>query len=117
MCFACSLTRTRPADSDAEGLEAFREAEAAKRHLLFELGELGLPVDSFRDREGGLAFDLLSSENEPVTTGHATGLITLDLAESDDVHRERMRAAARTSPTGRCSATSATRSATTSSRS
>ena len=91
VCFACRLTRTRPADDDAAGLAAFREAEAAKRHLLFELGELGLPVDSYREVEGGLAFDLLSSSRQRVTTGHAAGLITLDLAESDDVHRERRR--------------------------
>ena len=54
---------------------------------LFELGELGLPVVSWREREGGLAFDLLSSAAQPVTTGHANGVITLDLAESDDAHR------------------------------
>ena len=56
------LTRTRPADDDIEGIERFRDAEAAKRWLLFELGELGLPVQSWREREGGLAFELLSSE-------------------------------------------------------
>ena len=28
---------------------------------------------------------------EPVTTGHADGVVTLDLAEADDPHRERMR--------------------------
>ncbi len=38
-----------------------------------------------------LRFDLLSSAYEPVTTGHADGLITLDLAESGDAHREAMR--------------------------
>ena len=70
---------------------SFRVAEAAKRRLLFELGELGLPVQSWREREGGLAFELLSSEREPVTTGHADGVITLDLAESDDAHREALR--------------------------
>ena len=84
LCFSCRLTRTRPADDDAAGLDAFRSAEAAKRRLLFELGELGLPTD-------GLAFDLLSSAMGPVTTGHADGLVTLDLAEADDPHRERMR--------------------------
>jgi hypothetical protein len=62
LCASCALTRTRPADDDAEGLEAFNAAEAAKRRLLFEFGELGLPVE-------GLAFDLLSSAHEPVTTG------------------------------------------------
>ena len=91
LCAACLLTRTRPADDDAEGLAAFRVAEAAKRRLVFELGELGLPVESWRERDGGLAFDLLSSARSPVTTGHASGVVTLDLAESDDAHRERMR--------------------------
>ena len=66
-------------------------AEAAKRWLLFELGELGLPVQSWRERDGGLAFELLSSERAPVTTGHADGVITLDVAESDDAHREALR--------------------------
>jgi hypothetical protein len=34
----------------------------------------------------------LSSKVEPVTTGHADGVITIDLAESNDAHREQMRA-------------------------
>ena len=91
LCASCRLTRTRPADDDREALEQFRVAEAAKRWLLFELGELGLPVQSWRERDGGLAFELLSSEHAPVTTGHADGVITLDVAESDDAHREALR--------------------------
>jgi hypothetical protein len=91
LCASCRLTRTRPADDDPEALEHFRVAEAAKRWLLFELGELALPVQSWREREGGLAFELLSSERAPVTTGHADGVITLDVAESDDAHREALR--------------------------
>jgi hypothetical protein len=86
LCFSCSLTRERPHDRDAEGLEALARAEGAKRRLLFELGELGLPIDGER-----LRFDLLSSAFEPVTTGHADGLITIDLAEADDTHRTQMR--------------------------
>ena len=39
----------------------------------------------------GLCFDLLSSARTAVTTGHDDGVITLDLAESDDVHREQLR--------------------------
>jgi hypothetical protein len=92
LCEACALTRTRPADADEEGLKALAAAEAAKRRLLFELADLGLPVESWREREGGLVFDLLSSANEPVTTGHADGVIVLDLAEADSVRRERRRA-------------------------
>src|SRR4051794_33824743 len=61
LCASCALTRTRPADDDPEGLAALPAAEAAKRRLLFELAELGLPVQSWRERDGSLAFDLLSS--------------------------------------------------------
>lgn len=42
---------------------------------------------------GGLSFDLLSSEQHQVFTGHQDGVITLDLAEGDDVHREQLRIA------------------------
>ncbi len=48
-------------------------------------------MQSWRERDGGLAFELLSSERAPVTTGHADGVITLDVAESDDAHREALR--------------------------
>jgi hypothetical protein len=85
LCPSCVLTRTRPSDGDASGLGGFAVAEAAKRRLLFELGELGLNWDE------RLRFDLLSSAHAVVTTGQADGLITLDLAESADAHRERMR--------------------------
>ncbi|MGH9010379.1 MAG: zinc-binding metallopeptidase family protein [Acidimicrobiia bacterium] len=94
LCLSCRLTRTRPHDADlAAGsilAEAFREAEAAKRRLVFQFIELGLPVLP-RDGERALAFDLLSSAAGPVVTGHADGVITIDLAEGDDAHREQMR--------------------------
>jgi hypothetical protein len=91
LCASCLLTRTRPSDADPQGLAAFPAAEAAKRRLLFELDDLRLPIVSWRQRAGGLAFELLSSAEQPVTTGHADGVITLDLKETDPVHRERMR--------------------------
>jgi hypothetical protein len=101
-CESCALTRTRPAEDDRAGLGGFARAEAAKRRLLFELHELALPVTSWRERNtrspgglqgtgGGLAFDLLSSTGEPVMTGHADGVITLDLGEADDAQREQRR--------------------------
>ena len=74
------------------GLPEFAEAEAAKRRLVLELSELSLPIVSrVIDTERGLAFDLLSSQGSSVVTGHDSGVITLDLAESDDVHREQLR--------------------------
>jgi hypothetical protein len=91
LCFSCALTRIRPADGDELGLSELRVAEAAKRRLLFELGELGLPIEPRDGGDSGLGFDLLSSAWQPVTTGHADGVITLDLAESDDAHRAAMR--------------------------
>jgi hypothetical protein len=91
-CFACRLTRVRPSDRDVVGLPQYYTAEQAKRRLVAELDTLRLPVAP-RDEEtgSGLTFDLLSSVDRPVVTGHAGGVITLDLAESDDVHRERVR--------------------------
>ncbi|WP_313675611.1 putative zinc-binding metallopeptidase [Mycolicibacterium sp.] len=92
LCASCSLTRTRPRDDDAAALSAFAEAEQAKRRLLTELCELHLPVVGRDvDPSHGLAFDLLSSAHQKVSTGHSDGVITLDLAEGDDVHRERLR--------------------------
>ncbi len=91
-CRSCELTRTRPADGDALALERFAVAETAKRRLVLQTLELGLPLAPRDEATGtGVAFDLLSSAEQAVTTGHAGGVITLDLAESDDVHRERVR--------------------------
>ncbi len=91
LCPSCALTRTRPHDSDESGLVGFATAESAKRRLLFELADIGLPILGWQEAPAGLAFDLLSSERGPVTTGHADGVITLDLSETDPAHRERMR--------------------------
>ena len=92
LCESCRLTVTRPSDSDTDALEKFAEAELAKRRVILELTELELPiVGRSEDGQNGLGFDLLSSENRKVITGHANGLITLDLAEGDDVHREQLR--------------------------
>jgi hypothetical protein len=92
LCESCRLTRTRPNDSDKRGLAAFAEAEAAKRRLIMELVDLGLPIVG-RDRNpnNGLAFDLLSSATDRVVTGHQNGVITVDLAEANDPHREQLR--------------------------
>jgi hypothetical protein len=91
LCRSCGLTRTRPDDGDAEGHQWFLEAEAAKRRLVAQLLDLGLPVVGFAAASDGLGFDLLTSHFDTVTTGHEDGLITVDLAEADDSHRERVR--------------------------
>ncbi len=95
-CFSCDLTRTRPNDADLAGLGNFLLAERAKRQLLAELHNLGFPLVGRNPATGGdpvagLCFDLLSSADEPVVTGHQEGVITIDLAEGDPVHRTRLR--------------------------
>lgn len=87
LCPSCALTRTRPADADAAGLAAWAGVEAAKRQLVFQLDQLGLPYTGSPE----LVFDLLSSTTGPVTTGHADGVVTIDLAEGADPHREGLR--------------------------
>jgi hypothetical protein len=92
LCASCQLTRTRPADGDAAGLTELVQSEMAKRRLIFQLAELELPVEPRQEAtKTGLAFDLLSSSQTKVVTGHDDGIITLDLAEADDEHRERLR--------------------------
>ena len=91
-CFSCRLTTVRPSDSETEAIVAFADAEAAKRRLIYQLLELGLPViERSVDELRGVAFEFLSSRGRDVTTGHKAGVITLDLSESDDAHREFVR--------------------------
>jgi hypothetical protein len=94
LCASCRLTRSRPNGADTAALAAFAGAEKAKRRLIVELTDLKLPIVSRdEDPQYGLAFDLLSSRLERVVTGHHNGVITLNLAEGDDVHREQLRIA------------------------
>jgi hypothetical protein len=111
LCRSCELTRTRPSDADPVGLAEFARAEAAKRRVMFQLLDLGLPGVA----PGELTFDLLSSQQQPVTTGHADGVITIDLAESDDARREQRRSEL-DEPYRTMLATCVTNSGTTSSR-
>ncbi len=92
-CFSCRLTRRRPDLDDTIALDKLAKTEEAKRRLLVQLGDLGLPIVPWDVQEGGLGFDLISSlsNGQRVITGHANGIITLDLAESLDDHREALR--------------------------
>ncbi|MDE1164013.1 MAG: putative zinc-binding metallopeptidase [Pseudomonas sp.] len=93
-CVSCSLNRTIPDLSVPENPERWRKVEIAKRRLVAQLLNLGLPVVAkVEDQAEGLAFDFIGIDlegNLPMT-GHANGLITLDIKEADDAHRERIR--------------------------
>ena len=92
LCSSCRLTTVRPHDDEVDAIAAFADAEAAKRRLLHQLALIGLPiVGQLDDEERGVAFEFLSSRDRQVMTGHDGGVITLDLSESDDAHREFVR--------------------------
>ena len=100
LCLSCQLTETIP-DLDRPGHhEAWYALEVAKRRMIYSLLALKLPLASkAEDPEQGLAFEFMAdpaepSEDEPpVLTGHANGVITVNLAEADDAERERRRLA------------------------
>ena len=91
LCLSCRLTRTRPAPDDSAGWASYAVTEAEKRRLVYQLLDLNLPVVAAADDVHGLTFDLLSSVRQKVITGHADGVVTVDLAEGSDSHREAIR--------------------------
>ncbi|WP_186275989.1 zinc-binding metallopeptidase family protein [Burkholderia gladioli] len=93
-CESCALTETIPDLSNPDNRPLWYRTEAAKRRLVYTLTMLGLPVESrLLAPERGMSFAFkAATESEPVMTGHANGLITLNLAEADDAERERVRA-------------------------
>ena len=92
LCVSCRLTTVRPNDVEKGALVEFADAENAKRRLIHQLNALGLEiVGKEEDPERGVAFEFRSSNDEKVMTGHDGGVITLDLSESDDAHREQVR--------------------------
>ncbi|MGZ8802701.1 MAG: zinc-binding metallopeptidase family protein [Mycobacterium sp.] len=92
-CLSDSLIRREPDVSDTLAREKLVPTAGALRRLVYQLIDIGLPVEPFWRRDGGLAFDLLSSysEEQRVTIGHANGVITIDLVESLDAYRESLR--------------------------
>lgn len=91
-CKACRLNRTIPNLEQKENLDAWRLLEQAKHRLVYGLQRLELPVISKTSQnQHGLAFDFLSAVGQTVRTGHANGVITINLAEADTIHREWIR--------------------------
>lgn len=99
LCAACRLTRTIPDLSAPGNLGLWRAVEAEKRRLTRGLMRLGLPVTPRAEDPAGMAFDFLAdpgpafSDRGRVLTGHADGVITLNIREADPAERERMRLA------------------------
>ncbi len=95
LCITCRLTDVIPSLDDPNNLHHWAAIERAKRRLVFSLMDIGLtpqPKTGPHDKQG-LTFHLLENlpGGMPVMTGHDGGLITLNIAEADDVFRESAR--------------------------
>ena len=92
-CVACRLNRTIPNLAKAANREYWNLIEDAKRRLVYALLRLQLPVLSrARGWPHGLAFDFIEDHAtgdvaERVLTQHADGVITINVAEADEVIR------------------------------
>jgi len=98
LCTSCRLTTIIPDMSVAANLAAWYHLEVAKRRLVYTLLKMRLPVEPRRpDGSGGLAFEFLADQTTSngdrnrVLTGHDNGVITINIAEADDVLREAQR--------------------------
>jgi hypothetical protein len=97
LCVSCRLTRMIP-DLTQPGVKlAWYRLETAKRRLVYTLAGAGLPLrNRDEDPDAGLAFEFLADPPDggpPVLTGHANGVITINIAEADDAEREKRRTA------------------------
>jgi len=102
-CMACRLNEVIPNLDQPGSRSLWIRVEARKRRLVYDLRRLRLPViPKSADPTGGLAFAFLEDQPDSieflaqnadgqVMTGHANGLITINIAEADDVERERRR--------------------------
>ena len=96
LCRSCRLTHVIPDLSQPGNAAAWYRLEVAKRRLVYTLLGLGLPVvGKLTPHDSGLEFQFLedraSGDGGRVLTGHDNGLITINVAEADDVHREQQR--------------------------
>ena len=99
-CLGCRYNLTIPDLSVPGNHERWQKMEQAKKHLLYSLTRFELPIPPRYDHpDSGLGFEFLADvENidgtrEKVLTGHASGLISINIAEADDAERESRRSA------------------------
>lgn len=94
-CTACRHNRVVPDETSAAGRTGWRKLEAAKHRLFAAFHRLGLIGVIERAGVASLGFLFLEDTpaGPPIMTGHAHGLITVAVAETDDVERERRRTA------------------------
>ncbi|MEJ8839263.1 zinc-binding metallopeptidase family protein [Ramlibacter sp. AN1133] len=93
LCVSCRLTRVLPDLSVPENPLRWYRLETAKRRLFYTLAKLGLvAANPPAGSADGPVFEFLADlPGQPVMTGHAQGVITLNVAEADDAERVRRR--------------------------
>ena len=92
-CRACELNRIIPDLQQPMYREYWMRLEVAKHRLVYSLLRLRLPLENkLRQPEKGLSFDFVADEKDKkVFTGHDNGIITINIAEADDIQREMIR--------------------------
>ncbi len=91
LCSSCRQTLVLPDLSVTGNTLRWQKLESAKRRLYYTLARLGLHPD-LPDWTPHYQF-LADVPDQPVMTGHANGLITINIAEADDDERVRRRVA------------------------
>lgn len=94
-CLACRHNGTVPNLEMPQHQARWKDLEIAKHRLMYSLLRWRLPLKTrSEDAAHGLVFNFLADDSQgenKVMTGHASGIITLALAEADDIERERRR--------------------------
>lgn len=91
-CVACDLNRTIPDLDKNDYTDRWKTLELAKHRLVYSLLQLHLPVVSkTKDEATGLIFDFKADGKKRVLTGHAQGIITINISEANDIEREMAR--------------------------
>lgn len=90
-CTACQHNRIIPNLQEPEFAERWLKVEQAKHRLIYQLLRMKLPLSTKNENpKTGLMFNFMADTGaeKEVMTGHDNGLITLNMAEADDVERE-----------------------------
>lgn len=91
LCRSCQLTAVAPDATIPQNIPRWAALERAKRRLLYDFQLNGYPYERLLSPLP-LSFRFLADTlDEHVVTGHADGVITINLAEADPVHREQAR--------------------------
>jgi hypothetical protein len=94
LCASCRVTRVIPDLTRQDNRDLWCRLEIAKRRVVYSMIEFHLPLlPKTAENPNGIEFRFLGDPpgGPRVFTGHDNGVITVNIAEADDVERERAR--------------------------